>query len=221
GRRAAPAAGDLDRRRADPQPDPDPLHDPGGVPLPGPVPALVPGPSAPGSRPDASRGPAVTRGRAIVRRGLAAAGAAPGAAGGPAARTSGRPPIVTPDAYKENADWKVAQPQDDALRGQWWEIFGDPPLAALEEQVSISNQGLAAAEATYQQARALVGQARSAFFPTVTVGLGYTRARGSDTLGNSSGTNFGTRNNQPFSNFQLPLDVAWTPDFWGRVRRSV
>jgi NodT family efflux transporter outer membrane factor (OMF) lipoprotein len=159
--------------------------------------------------------------RAIVRRALAVGVAASVVAGCTVGPNYVRPPVVTPDAYKENADWKVAQPQDDALRGAWWEIFGDPSLNELEDQVSISNQSLMAAEATYQQARALVAQARSAFFPTVTVGLGYSRGRGSDTLGNSSGTNFGIRNNQAFSNFQLPLDVAWTPDFWGRVRRSV
>jgi outer membrane protein TolC len=163
----------------------------------------------------------VTGVRAIVRRALAVGVAASVVAGCTVGPNYVRPPVVTPDAYKENADWKVAQPQDDALRGAWWEIFGDPSLNELEDQVSISNQSLMAAEATYQQARALVAQARSAFFPTVTVGLGYSRARGSDTRGNSSGTNFGTRDNQAFSNFQLPLDVAWTPDFWGRVRRSV
>jgi len=131
-----------------------------------------------------------------------------------------RPPIVAPDAYKENADWKVAEPRDDALRGSWWELFSDSQLNALEEQVSISNQGLMAAEATYRQARALVGEARAASFPTVTLGIGYARSRQSDTLGNAS-TSGRTGSNQPVSNFQFPLDVAWTPDFWGRVRRAV
>ena len=65
-----------------------------------------------------------------------------------------RPPVITPDAYKEVDGWKVAQPKDDVIRGAWWEIFGDPQLNALEPQVNISNQNLVVAEATYRQARA-------------------------------------------------------------------
>jgi NodT family efflux transporter outer membrane factor (OMF) lipoprotein len=131
-----------------------------------------------------------------------------------------RPPVITPDAYKENAEWKIAQPRDDQLRGAWWELFGDARLNALEEQVSISNQSLLAAEATYRQARALVGQARAALFPTATIGLGYQRARASQTLGNQSSV-ARTISSAPVNNFQLPFDVAWTPDFWGSVRRQV
>jgi len=138
-----------------------------------------------------------------------------------------RPPVIAPDAYKENAGWKVAEPRDDVLRGKWWQLFGDPTLDALEEQVSLGNQDLVVAEATYRQARALVRQARAAYFPTVTAGVGYTRSRQSDTLGSPSGSSSSssgtgkTISNQPVSTFQLPIEVAWTPDFWGRVRRAV
>src|SRR5437867_3669739 len=66
-----------------------------------------------------------------------------------------RPTVITPDAYKENDGWKVAQPKDDLIRGAWWEIFGDPQLNALAAQVSVSNQNLAAAEAQYREAQAL------------------------------------------------------------------
>jgi NodT family efflux transporter outer membrane factor (OMF) lipoprotein len=135
-----------------------------------------------------------------------------------------RPPVAAPEAYKENVGWKVAEPRDDALRGSWWELFGDPQLDALAQQVSGANQNLAVAEATYRQARALVRQARAAYFPTVTAGVGYTRSRQSDTLGSPSGTSSTkgkTISNQPVSTFQLPIEVAWTPDFWGRVRRAV
>ena len=169
----------------------------------------------------------MTRARALVGWALAA---------GLAALTGGcvvgpdyaRPPVVTPEAYKENAGWKVAEPRDDVLRGTWWQLFGDPTLDALEEQVSRGNQDLQVAEATYRQARALVRQARAAYFPTVTAGVGYARSRQSDTLGSPSGSSSSstggrgkTISNQPVSTFQLPIEVAWTPDFWGRVRRAV
>jgi len=140
-----------------------------------------------------------------------------------------RPAVVAPDAFKESQGWKVARPGDDTLRGAWWEAFGDSTLNDLERRVSVSNQTLAAAEATYREAVALVREARAAYFPMVTVGVGYTRARPSSTLTTSLGTSgtsasaVGTRGAAAGASnfFQLPIDVAWAPDFWGRVRRSV
>jgi NodT family efflux transporter outer membrane factor (OMF) lipoprotein len=136
--------------------------------------------------------------------------------------------VVAPDAYKEQEGWKIALPQDDASRGPWWERFEDPTLNGLEARVSAANLNLVVAEATYRQARALVRQARSAYFPTATLGVGYTRSRQSENVGSLSGTitgtgtGSGTRTGSSGSNFfQLPLDIAWEPDFWGKVRRSV
>ena len=140
-----------------------------------------------------------------------------------------RPPVVTPAAYKEIDGWKMAQPQDHVLRGAWWEIFGDPQLNALEAHVSLSNQNLAVAEATYRQARALVREARASYFPTLTVGLGYTRFRDSATLNGSSragassgGTSSGAgASSGSGSDFQLGLDFSWELDLWGRIRHTV
>jgi NodT family efflux transporter outer membrane factor (OMF) lipoprotein len=136
-----------------------------------------------------------------------------------------RPPVLTPDAYKEVSGWKVAQPKDEAIRGAWWELFGDPELNALEAQVSVANQSLAVAEATYRLARALVREARASYFPTVTVGIGVTRFRRSSSFGPSSGGGAGVSSgggsSSPQSDFTLPLDVSWAPDFWGRIRRAV
>ena len=127
-----------------------------------------------------------------------------------------RPTVITPDAYKEVDGWKVARPQDDAPRGAWWEIFADPQLNALAAQVSVSNQSVAVAEAQFRQARALVREARAAYFPTVTLGIGYARSRQSATLGSVKTTTTG-----PASNFTFPLDVSWELDLWGRIRRAV
>ena len=73
------------------------------------------------------------------------------------------PTVEVPAGYKENAGWQVAQPQDATLRGKWWEIFDDPQLNAFEEQVDVSNQNIALAEAQFRQARALVQQHRCNF----------------------------------------------------------
>ena len=136
-----------------------------------------------------------------------------------------RPTVMTPPSYKEADGWKKAEPRDDVPRGAWWEIFGDPRLNGLEAQVSISNQSLAAAEATYRQAVALVREARAAYFPTVTVGIGYARSRSSETVGlsfGSVGSSGVARSTGGSSNFfQLPVDVTWAPDLWGKVRRAV
>ena len=98
-----------------------------------------------------------------------------------------RPATEIPGAYKETEGWKVAQPEDHLTRGAWWEIFNDPELNALEEQVNISNQTLKPAEAQFRQARALVIVARAAYFPTVTVGASYTRSRASANVGGVTG----------------------------------
>jgi len=124
---------------------------------------------------------------------------------------------VTPDDLQKMDGWKVAQPQDAALHGNWWEIFGDPQLNALEEQVNISNQNVAAAFASFMAARAVVREARSQYFPTVSVGASIVRQHqpgaSSGTTSNSSGTTF--------NNYSLPFDASWTPDLWGRVRNTV
>src|SRR6202167_3810092 len=115
------------------------------------------------------------------------------------------PTVETPAAYKEltpadykNTDgWKVAQPQDDALRGKWWEIFNDTQLNALEEKVNVSNQNIAAAAASFFAARAMVKEARAQLFPTVTTNPSITVQRPSASLskggtGTSSGAGSGT-----------------------------
>jgi NodT family efflux transporter outer membrane factor (OMF) lipoprotein len=138
----------------------------------------------------------------------------------------------SPDAYKELDGWKIARPRDDQARGPWWEVFGDPRLNALEERVSISNQNLAVAEAQYREARALVREARAGYFPTVTLGLGYTRSQQSSSFnfgssGTSSGgvvgggASSGVFSAKPRSDFEIGLDFSWELDVWGRIRRTV
>jgi len=127
-----------------------------------------------------------------------------------------RPTVITPDAYKENDGWKVAQPKDDLIRGAWWEIFGDAQLNALVAQVSVSNQNLAVAEAQYREAQALVREARASYFPTATIGIGANRSSASTTTGGGPASP-----RTAISNYSLPLDVSWEIDVWGRIRRTV
>lgn len=126
-----------------------------------------------------------------------------------------RPAAVVPAGYKEMKGWKVAQPKDETIKGAWWEMFNDPVLNSLEEQVVISNQNVAAAEAQYRQAQALVRVSRAGYFPTLTAGASVTRTRTSDTVGRN------TRSGNTFTDYTLPIDFSWEIDIWGKIRRTV
>ena len=114
-------------------------------------------------------------------------------------------------------NWKEAQPQDSELRGNWWEIFGDADLNGLEDQVNVSNQNIAAAEARFRSARAAIRIARSGLFPTVTVGANSTTQRVSPNRANSGAL----ITTGPTTLYELPLDINYEVDLWGRVRRMI
>jgi NodT family efflux transporter outer membrane factor (OMF) lipoprotein len=126
-----------------------------------------------------------------------------------------RPATVAPEAYKEMSGWKVAEPGAEIARGSWWEIYHDPQLNAFEEQVNISNQDIAVAEAQFRQARALVQAARAGYFPTAAAGAAYTRSRGSENVGPARSPG------ETISDYLLSGNVAWEVDLWGRIRRAV
>lgn len=125
-----------------------------------------------------------------------------------------RPSVEVPAGYKEAGEWKVAQPQDVAGSGQWWEMFGDSTLNALMEQVQISNQNVLAAEAQFRRAQAIVAASRAAYFPTVTANASITRSR--SPIGVIGGTTAG----RTITNRSASLDAGWELDLWGRVRRT-
>ena len=128
-----------------------------------------------------------------------------------------RPAVETPAAYKEAAGWKQAQPADTLLTTKWWELFNDPELNRLEEQVAISNQNIALAAAQYRQARALVEGSRSALYPALTIGASATRSQASANVGRSQGGAQGGVQ----SDYLLPANLSWEIDVWGRIRRTI
>jgi NodT family efflux transporter outer membrane factor (OMF) lipoprotein len=136
-----------------------------------------------------------------------------------------KPTVETPSAYKEIGDWKIAEPKDETARGKWWEIFGDPRLNELEDQVNVSNQNIAAAAANFLVARAVVRQARSQYFPVVSVNPAITNQRqpvfGGFGGGSGSGSAVGGLTTGSFTEYSLPFDASWQPDLWGRVRKNV
>jgi len=148
-------------------------------------------------------------------------------------------PVATvqppPSVYKESPTqfpdeggaWKVAQPQDAMLHGKWWEIYNDPELNALEEQVNVNNQNIKQAFENFMAARTTVAQARSQLFPTVGTNPSYTRStasantRGSTANTGSGGTGTTTTSQSQTQLFALPVSASWEPDLWGKVRNTI
>lgn len=158
-----------------------------------------------------------------------------------------RPPAIVATKFKEakgkkvigvkSKNWKVAKPQDDINRGEWWKIFNDPKLNELEARLNHSNQSLINAYENYQQARALVDEARSSFFPTLIGSLSISRQKqgsgstsfvSSSSTGTSSGTastggvpGSASGSRSIITTHTILFNATWEPDIWGLVRRTV
>jgi NodT family efflux transporter outer membrane factor (OMF) lipoprotein len=131
-----------------------------------------------------------------------------------------RPEVTTPQAYKENVGWKTAEPRDQLSRGDWWTIFHDAELDALQNKVLVANQNLRAAEARYRQARALTQSARAALFPTVSANVSATRGQSAQSAASANRSNTATTN-AIATQRALSFEANWEADVWGRIGRSV
>jgi NodT family efflux transporter outer membrane factor (OMF) lipoprotein len=124
---------------------------------------------------------------------------------------------ATPSSFAENDGWKPGQPSDAKLKGDWWTLFQDAQLNQLEPQVDTANQSLKVAEANFRAARAQIGFARSNEAPTIGVGPSISTVRESahEPYFPQSLANNGE------GNFNLPVDLNYEIDLWGRIRREV
>jgi NodT family efflux transporter outer membrane factor (OMF) lipoprotein len=141
----------------------------------------------------------------------------------------------SPTAFKDAPDgtWQPAQPQDAMLKGKWWEVFNEPELNGLEEQLDINNQNIATYFQNFMAARTLVREARASYYPTLTADPSYDRTKSPSTLrnaattasgtGTGSGTTTGvaTTGGTTSTVLSLPFDVSWEPDLWGKIRNTV
>jgi len=149
---------------------------------------------------------------------------APAAPAAPAFKES------SPDAYKSvlPGAWQPARPQDAEIKGKWWEMFHEPELDALEEQLDVNNQTIAQSFQNFMAARAQVGEARAQYFPTVTAdpSITKTRSRGGTGVVSTNPTTGGVvapqgSSSSTLTSITLPIDASWAPDLWGRVRNMV
>ncbi|MGV8805361.1 MAG: efflux transporter outer membrane subunit [Polaromonas sp.] len=125
-----------------------------------------------------------------------------------------RPAAPDVSSFKEAEGWAPAAPADALERGPWWQLFGDPVLDELAARVEVSNQNVAAAVASYAQARTLVREQRAALFPTVSLDGGGTRSH-------SGGASSGSAGGRTGNSYQISLGGSWEPDVWGRLGRAV
>lgn len=155
----------------------------------------------------------------------------------PTATVSGNAPA----AFKEAEGWKLAEPSDTAPRADWWTLFNDPVLNDLEAKVVVNNQNLAAAEASYRQARAILDQQRATLFPSVNLSASATRSKsaasgsslgtttgtststttGSTTTTTTNGAITGSTAGRQIETYTTRLGATWDIDVWGRIRRTV
>ncbi len=140
-----------------------------------------------------------------------------------------------PAAYRSAppGTWKPAEPQDAVLKGKWWEMFNEPELNALEDQLNINNQNIQQYFQNFMAARAQVSEARASLFPTVSavpsinVGGGGRSTSSATNTGTGTGTTTGTGGTTTVAlttattSISLPIDVSWEPDLWGRIRNTV
>src|SRR5271163_506457 len=122
-----------------------------------------------------------------------------------------------PASFKESGQWQPAHPGDQANRGNWWEIFGDPELNQLEEQVATSNQDLKVYAARFREARAAIRFNRASQFPTISTAptIAYTKST-------DYSPSFPSKIQEAsVGDFVLPFDLSYELDLWGRVRRTV
>ncbi|EHK0945620.1 TPA: TolC family protein [Citrobacter farmeri] len=100
------------------------------------------------------------------------------------------------------------QPATDTVSEYGWQRFGDPRLARVIEQVLESNNDLAAAAITVQQARVAAGLTNTNMTPDVAV---------SGSASNSKNVRRGTSSQESYSS---GITIAWELDLWGKLART-
>jgi NodT family efflux transporter outer membrane factor (OMF) lipoprotein len=117
----------------------------------------------------------------------------------------------------------------------WWTLFDDPVLTALEQRVASENLDVAIAAVRIEESRAQYDSAVAAGLPTVIASASYTRQKasnlgafanaanplGASGISGSTAGGLASRKLNAFDVFQVGFDASWELDLWGRIRRSV
>jgi len=126
------------------------------------------------------------------------------------------PPTATPVTFSGYEAFKainqLTPPNNNA---QWWQVFNDPLLNELNENLLISNQTLKANEAQYRIALATLQSISASRFPTLN--SSFSASHG--TL--ASSTSLSSSQLPKVTTYSLSTNVAWELDVWGRIRDNI
>ena len=128
-----------------------------------------------------------------------------------------RPSVATPPAFLEAGPWKLAVPKDTMPKEGWWKLFGDPALDRLEAQAAAGSLTVQAALARFDEAAAVARVSRAGLLPDLAVKGAAERERFSGHRQTSPG---GNRAPYVTDSIDLPLDLRYELDVFGRVRRG-
>jgi len=160
--------------------------------------------------------------RAVLRRMLfvgavLAAALLSGCTVGPAYK---RPAAEVPDTWKGQGPWQTAAPKDGIPKGSWWQLYHDPELDRLEQDLLQANQSLAAARDRLLEARSLARVASAAYFPSLSANPSGQRERFSGNR-NLEGASPAQVKPDTENTFVLPFSVSYESDLFGSVRRGL
>lgn len=123
--------------------------------------------------------------------------------------------FVVPDSWHGSGVFVEATPSDSVLRKEWWQLFDDAVLTALEVEVLAVNPDLQAAAERFVQARDEMMKARSRFLPKLGLGVDASDNRqSSERLWRAAGSPLRE------SDLSVGAFAAWEPDFWSRLRNA-
>ncbi len=111
--------------------------------------------------------------------------------------------------------WKEAKPNANYDRGEWWKIYNDATLNDLEEKLKANNQSIISAEKAYRSSLALITQARSSYFPTISATQGLTRQR-KQVEGSSNNPSYNHTSSQ-----SITLSSSWELDVFNQTGYTV
>lgn len=119
-----------------------------------------------------------------------------------------RPAFDLPAQYKTATPLDAATPQTPDPSQAWWQVYQDPQLNTLQNELLQHNPSIAQAQAQYRQAQALLTQAQAGLWPSISANAGL--SRGSSVPQKS-----------PTNAFSASLNASWELDLWGSVSHSI
>lgn len=125
----------------------------------------------------------------------------------------------TANAKTENHINSITKKDSFKLETQWWLLFGDETLNELIQTAFTNNPTLQTAAYRIMEARGLVTNARSNYYPNLSLDPNMNRNQLSGDRPSSVSTNKLPK--LTLTTISVPLDMSYEFDVWGKFRRGV